>query len=148
MRRNAPIELPHVMLLIDDPDKTVIEPLTAAADGMEMVYDFDLMENGGHIKGFKLSASQIDAVADALTGLTTDEAMKSKYGVSGVAPLLFAVGDGNHSSPPPRPATRSRRRARPLRSISPCPPATRSLRSSTTTMTRCSSSRSTASSSA
>ena len=97
VRRNAPIELPHVMLLIDDPDKTVIEPLTAAADGMEMVYDFDLMENGGHIKGFKLSASQIDAVADALTGLTTDEAMKSKYGVSGVAPLLFAVGDGNHS---------------------------------------------------
>ena len=97
VRRNAPIELPHVMLLIDDPDKTVIEPLTAAADGMEKVYDFDLMENGGHIKGFKLSASQIDAVADALTGLTTDEAMKSKYGVSGVAPLLFAVGDGNHS---------------------------------------------------
>ena len=97
VRRNAPIELPHVMLLIDDPDKTVIEPLTAAADGMEKVYDFDLMENGGHIKGFKLSASQIDAVADALMGLTTDEAMKSKYGVSGVAPLLFAVGDGNHS---------------------------------------------------
>ena len=55
------------------------------------------MENGGHIKGYKLSAAQIDAVADALTGLTSDEAMKSKYGVSGVAPLLFAVGDGNHS---------------------------------------------------
>ena len=97
VRRNAPIELPHVMLLIDDPEKTVIEPLTAAADKMESVYDFDLMENGGHIKGYKLSAEQIDAVADALTGLTTDEAMKSKYGVSGVAPLLFAVGDGNHS---------------------------------------------------
>lgn len=97
VRRNAPIELPHVMLLIDDPEKTVIEPLTAAADKMESVYDFDLMENGGHIKGYKLSAAQIDAVADALTGLTSDEAMKSKYGVSGVAPLLFAVGDGNHS---------------------------------------------------
>jgi len=67
VRRNAPIELPHVMLLIDDPDKTVIEPLTAAADGMEKVYDFDLMENGGHIKGFKLSASQIDAVAEGDT---------------------------------------------------------------------------------
>ena len=97
VRRNAPIELPHVMLLIDDPEKTVIEPLTAAAGKMESVYDFDLMENGGHIKGYKLSAEQIDAVANALTGLTTDEAMKSKYGVSGVAPLLFAVGDGNHS---------------------------------------------------
>src|SRR5574344_1139396 len=97
VRRNAPIELPHVMLLIDNPEKTVIEPLTAATDSMEVVYDFDLMQNGGHIKGYKLSDAQIDAVADALMGLTTDEAMKSKYGVSGVAPLLFAVGDGNHS---------------------------------------------------
>ncbi len=97
VRRNAPIELPHVMLLIDNPEKTVIEPLTAAADSMEKVYDFDLMQNGGHIKGFKLSDAQIDAVADALEGLTSDEAMKAKYNVSGVAPLLFAVGDGNHS---------------------------------------------------
>lgn len=97
VRRNAPIELPHVMLLIDDPDKTVIEPLTAAAGSMETVYDFDLMQNGGHIRGFKLSAAQIDGVADALEGLTTDEAMNKKYGVTGVAPLLFAVGDGNHS---------------------------------------------------
>ena len=97
VRRNAPIELPHVMLLIDNPEKTVIEPLTAAASSMEVVYDFDLMQNGGHIKGYKLSAAQIDAVADALEGLTSDEAMKAKYDVSGVAPLLFAVGDGNHS---------------------------------------------------
>ena len=97
VRRNAPIELPHVMLLIDNPEKTVIEPLTAAASSMEVVYDFDLMQNGGHIKGYKLSDAQIDAVADALEGLTTDEAMKAKYNVSGVAPLLFAVGDGNHS---------------------------------------------------
>ena len=63
VRRNAPSELPHVMLLIDDPDKTVIEPLTAAAGSMEAVYECDLMENGGHIKGYKLSAAQIDAVA-------------------------------------------------------------------------------------
>ena len=97
VRRNAPIELPHVMLLIDDPDKTVIEPLTAAADTMETLYDFDRRQNGGHIKGYKLSQKQIDAVADALEGLTTDEAMQKKYNVSGVAPLLFAVGDGNHS---------------------------------------------------
>ena len=97
VRRNAPIELPHVMLLIDDPGKTVIEPLTAAADTMEKIYDFDLMQNGGHIVGYKLSDKQIDAVAASLEGLTTDEAMQKKYGVSGVAPLLFAVGDGNHS---------------------------------------------------
>ena len=97
VRRNAPIELPHVMLLIDDPDKTVIEPLTAEASGMEKLYDFELMQGGGRIKGYKLSEAQIDAVADALTGLCADEAMRKKYGVSGVQPLLFAVGDGNHS---------------------------------------------------
>lgn len=97
VRRNAPIELPHVMLLIDDPKKTVIEPLTAAADGMEKLYDFDLMESGGHIRGYRLSDAQTAAVADALAGLRADEAMREKYGVSGVAPLLFAVGDGNHS---------------------------------------------------
>ena len=97
VRKDAPVELPHVMLLIDDPDKTVIEPLTAAAGSMEKVYDFDLMENGGHLKGFKLSEAQIDAVAEALTGLASDVAMEKKYGMKGVAPLLFAVGDGNHS---------------------------------------------------
>ncbi|MBE6908443.1 MAG: DUF1015 domain-containing protein [Ruminococcaceae bacterium] len=97
VRRNAALELPHVMLLIDDPDKTVIEPLTAEAGGMEKLYDFDLMENGGHIKGFKLTDKQVEAVAQSLSGLCTDEAMQKKYGVSGVAPLLFAVGDGNHS---------------------------------------------------
>lgn len=97
VRRHAPIELPHVMLLVDDPDKSVIEPLTAAADAMEKLYDFDLMQNGGHIRGYKLSDKQVDAVAKALEGLASDEAMQKKYGVSGVAPLLFAVGDGNHS---------------------------------------------------
>ena len=85
------------MLLIDNPEKTVIEPLTAAADSMEVVYDFDLMQNGGHIKGYKLSDAQIDAVADALAGLCSDEAQMAKYNLSGAAPLLFAVGDGNHS---------------------------------------------------
>jgi len=97
VRKDAPIELPHVMLLIDDPARTVIEPLTAAADGMEQVYDFDLQQGGGHLKGWKLTMEQIDAVAAALEGLTSDEAMEQKYGMRGVAPLLFAVGDGNHS---------------------------------------------------
>ena len=97
VRQDAPVELPHVMLLIDDPDRTVVEPLTAAASGMEQVYDFELQQNGGHLKGWKLSEEQMDAVADALVGLCADEVMEKKYGMSGVAPLLFAVGDGNHS---------------------------------------------------
>lgn len=97
VRQDAPIELPHVMLLIDDPDKTVIEPLTAASGEMEKLYDFDLQQGGGHLTGWKLTDGQMDGVADALTGLCADSEMQKKYGMSGVAPLLFAVGDGNHS---------------------------------------------------
>ena len=97
VRQDAPIELPHIMLLIDDPDRTVIEPLAVSAGGMEKLYDFDLQEGGGHLTGWKLSDAQVDTVADALAGLATEEAMEKKYGMHGVEPLLFAVGDGNHS---------------------------------------------------
>ncbi len=92
-----PIELPHVMLLIDDPDRTVIAPLTAASGEMEKVYDFELQQGGGHLRGWKLTDIQMDGVAAALEGLCTDAEMQKKYGLSGAAPLLFAVGDGNHS---------------------------------------------------
>ena len=97
VRKDAPIELPHVMLLIDDPEGTVIEPLTAGSGKMERLYDFDLQQGGGHLTGWKLTAEQVDGVADALEGLCSDVEMEKKYGMSGVAPLLFAVGDGNHS---------------------------------------------------
>jgi len=97
VRKDAPIELPHVMLLIDDPDRTVIEPLTAATDGMRQVYDFEMQQGGGHLKGWVLNSAQVDGVADALAGLCADSEMEKKYGMGGVAPLLFAVGDGNHS---------------------------------------------------
>ena len=97
VRQDAPIELPHVMLLIDDPDATVIEPLTAGTADMKPLYDFDLQAGGGHLKGWKLSDAQTDAVADALEGLTAPEQMERKYGMKSSAPLLFAVGDGNHS---------------------------------------------------
>lgn len=97
VRQDAPIELPHVMLLIDDPDATVIEPLTAGMADMEPLYDFDLQAGGGHLKGWKLSDAQTDAVAGALEGLTAPEQMERKYGMKSAAPLLFAVGDGNHS---------------------------------------------------
>ena len=97
VRKDAPIELPHVMLLIDDPQRTCIEPITAATGSMEKVYDFDLMMKGGHLKGWKLSEAQIDALADGLEALGSEKAMEEKYGLKGVKPLLFAVGDGNHS---------------------------------------------------
>ena len=95
VRKDAPIELPHVMLLIDDPAGTVIEPLAGAE--MEKLYDFDLQQGGGHITGWRLTAEQMDAAAEALTALCAPEEQERKYGIRNAAPLLFAVGDGNHS---------------------------------------------------
>jgi uncharacterized protein (DUF1015 family) len=99
IRQNATIELPHIMVLIDDPDKTVIEPLAQKADMLEKLYDFKLMMNGGHIKGYKVSCQEdLAAIADALSRLTVKETFHDKYGVGGDKEvLLFAVGDGNHS---------------------------------------------------
>ena len=97
VRRDAPVELPHIMLLIDDPDGTVIEPLADQCGRMEQVYDFALQQGGGRLAGWKLTAEQTENVADALTGLAAPEETARKYGLPGAAPLLFAVGDGNHS---------------------------------------------------
>lgn len=96
IRRDAPLELPHVMLLIDDPARTVIEPVAARAGELAGAYDFDLMLGGGHVTGRWLDDAAVAGVNAALAALSTPEAMEEKYGAA-VAPLLFAVGDGNHS---------------------------------------------------
>ncbi len=97
IRREAPIELPHVMMLIDDRQQSVIEPIAAHKGSMEVAYDHDLMQGGGHLKGYFLSPADRKAVDAALSALITPEAMAERYGKEGLAPLLFAVGDGNHS---------------------------------------------------
>ncbi len=99
IRENAPLEIPHIMLLIDDPDKTVIEPLTNKTNELQKVYDFDLMMKGNNIKGYKVDSEElISNIFCALHNLANAEAMQSKYQVDddkGI--LLFAAGDGNHS---------------------------------------------------
>ncbi len=96
IRRNAEIELPHVMLLIDDPEKTAIEPLSKCCNG-KVVYDTDLMLNGGHVKGTIMSKENVKNFSLALDNLITSEKIESRYGDKNLTPLLFAVGDGNHS---------------------------------------------------
>lgn len=96
IRRGAAVEMPHVMLLIDDDKKTVIEPLMSADTGRR-AYDTPLMLGGGHIKGRFLEENEISAVTDALCALITPDEIKRRYGDGDLAPLLFAVGDGNHS---------------------------------------------------
>ena len=113
IRENAGLELPHIMVLIDDPKNTVIEPLhrkasnaaacsgepSEASEGFPCVYDFSLMENSGHLKGWKIKdTAALDSFASALVRLAEPESFRNGYGVSSDAGvLLFAVGDGNHS---------------------------------------------------
>ena len=97
VREYAALELPHVMLLIDDPGKTVIEPLAGETGTMEALYNTELMLGGGHAKGWRLTGQQMSRAAGALKALKTPAAMAEKYGMADAAPLLFAVGDGNHS---------------------------------------------------
>ena len=101
IRKNADIEMPHIMILIDDPEKTVVEPIAekAKSGAFECVYDFDMIQNGGHIKGYKISDEAIcDNMADALSKLASKDVFSKKYNLTeDIAPLLFAVGDGNHS---------------------------------------------------
>ncbi len=98
VRENAPIELPHVMLLTDDPNKTVIEPLIAKKYELTKIYDFDLMENSGHIAGWLLGEAEIAQITQALGILKQQDAERfDKLGKSELAGFLFAAGDGNHS---------------------------------------------------
>lgn len=81
IREKAPLEMPHIMLLINDADKTVFGSLNPSE--LEKVYDFDLMENGGHSTGYLVQgakAEQLSGAVDALKGA-----------------IRIAVGDGNHS---------------------------------------------------
>lgn len=91
IRENAPIELPHIMLLIDDPEKTLIEKLFEKKDSFEKLYDFELMQGSGHIRGWKVdNAESLSLAAAALRNLCQGDG-------SSDTPLLFAAGDGNHS---------------------------------------------------
>lgn len=98
IREGALLEFPHILVLIDDPEKTVIEPLSAAKSQFQKLYDFDLMLESGHLAGYAVSAEFENRVVEALRGLAKPETFASKYDLDTNLPiLLFAMGDGNHS---------------------------------------------------
>lgn len=86
IRAGAPVELPHVMMLIDDPGDTVIGPLMSRRDELRPLYDFELMQRGGHLRGWAVEGDDVRRVFDAV------DALNAK-----ADGLLYAVGDGNHS---------------------------------------------------
>ena len=97
VRKQASIELPHIMVLIDDEEKRVIKPLQAKTDQMELLYDFPLMLGGGSVKGYLLGEEEKQQVDEALYNLCNIESFNRKYGTEEENVLLYAMGDGNHS---------------------------------------------------
>ena len=99
IRENAQLELPHILVLIDDPSCTVIEPVGKAKTQLKKLYDFELMAGSGHLEGYLLDNPSVEAgVIEALEKLADPQTFVTKYGISSnQSVLLFAMGDGNHS---------------------------------------------------
>jgi len=97
IRKNAKLELPHIMLLIDDAEKKVIEPLDTVKEKLEKAYDFTLMQNSGSIKGYFVNEDEEKRIDTELSRLADEALFNKKYNSCGKGVLQFAVGDGNHS---------------------------------------------------
>jgi len=90
IRKNAPLELPHIMVLISDLEKSVIEPLAAKRDQLKMAYDTTLMAGGGSLSAWVVNTrDDFASIADGLE--------KIQAALDPENPLLYAMGDGNHS---------------------------------------------------
>ena len=95
VRKDASIEFPHVLMLCDDDRKQLLEPIAAVKDRLQVIYDFDLMEGGGHITGWLVdgeTAAEFDRTFAAYI-----DSVPAKYADLDGAPVVLAVGDGNHS---------------------------------------------------
>lgn len=95
VRKDAAVELPHVLMLCDDDQKQLIEPLSEIVDSLPQLYDFELMEQGGRIRGWLVQGEAAQAFDQRLTNFSGTIA--DKYSDLSGAPVLLAVGDGNHS---------------------------------------------------
>ena len=88
IRKDAPLELPHIMVLMDDREQKIIEGIDYSA--LELLYDFELMLGGGHIRGWLIGRKEQQRIMAALEGMMDEVSDPDDR-------LLFAVGDGNHS---------------------------------------------------
>lgn len=99
IREGAPLELPHIMVLIDDPQNSVLGALEARKSRLRRLYDFELMMSSGHLAGFAVEDEAFEKdVIEGLQSLADPWGFARKYGLSPETPvLLYAMGDGNHS---------------------------------------------------
>ena len=99
IREGAPLEIPHIMVLIDDPENTVFGPLTKNKAKLKNLYDFELMMDSGHLAGYLVNDPEMEGnILKALEALADPKTFSDKYGLSPETPIiLYAMGDGNHS---------------------------------------------------
>jgi hypothetical protein len=99
IREGAPLELPHIMVLFDDPGQTVLGPIQESRSRLEKLYDFELMQGSGRLTGRLVDDRALeDGVARSFQRLADPGLFEKKYGLPPGSPiLLFAMGDGNHS---------------------------------------------------
>lgn len=99
VRRGAQLETPHIMMLIDDTARAVVEPFAAKKQALRPLYDTGLMLGGGHVAGWAVTdARDIAAIESAVAALGAQAVFDAKYpAAAGRPPLAMAVGDGNHS---------------------------------------------------
>lgn len=96
IRKDAPLELPHILVLIDDANRTIIEPLKQKIDTYDKVYDFELMKDGGHVTAYSISRNEdVMNIVTGIEKLSNPLEFEKKYGTQDV--IVYAMGDGNHS---------------------------------------------------
>ncbi len=94
VRRPAPLELPHIMVLVEDPERKLIEGLGATRSELEKLYDIELMQQGGHLEGYRVDKeADIDRLLSRLVELLEQAKQRQRSN----EPLFWAMGDGNHS---------------------------------------------------
>lgn len=93
IRRVAAAEFPHILILVDDRPRSVVEPVFSLRDRLTKLYETELMLGGGTVAGYLVDDEEALArMLDGLTGCLERAREESPH-----SPLLFAVGDGNHS---------------------------------------------------
>jgi hypothetical protein len=97
VREQASLEMPHIIVFIDDPEDKIIGSLSAKAKECSKLYDFDLLGDGGHISGWQFGGGEATQIKESFSELSDDKALQKKYGGAAADPVLFAIGDGNHS---------------------------------------------------
>lgn len=94
VRRGAPLELPHIMVLVDDPEHRLIESWSDIRSELPLLYDTGLMQNGGHVEGRRIDSPEH---LGEILGILEDLEARARRSQGTDQPLFWAMGDGNHS---------------------------------------------------